>query len=214
MLQIVARAYFRKNQAIEENVLQLTAQELKLMLVGEFFYLTIEEVEYAFELGVYGKLGEYYGINLVTFKSWLQCYSGSQERLNVIAQRNRGMLKIAPTATITDKEKECICRNYVIEDFNRYKETNNISNIGGVTYRYLDSKCLIEASVEKKWKVYYDCLAKITSRKTGIKQSTKSLKEIVNNGIKSEAVSEGQRVLISEFFDQLINSDSIITDYI
>ena len=197
-----------------------TALELKVMLVSEFYYLSIAEVDYAFEQGVFGYLGEYYGLNIVTFKHWLQIYSGSQERLNAL-RANKGTLAISQTSTLTNNEKDCIVRNYVIDEFGKYKESETLSNIGGVTYRYLDKKGLIKADIKRKKEIFAKCLADVVSTNKGIKYEphSKSITELivaVGEGLseKAVAVNRSQKVLVSELFDELIKEEQEITDYI
>lgn len=197
-----------------------TALELKVMLVGEFYYLSIAEVDYAFEQGVFGNFGEYYGLNIVTFRHWLQVYSGCQERLNAL-KANKGTLSISQTSTLTNNEKDCISRNYVIGEFAKFKENKTFSNFGGVTYRYLDRKGLIKADNNRKREIFATCLADVVSTKRGIKYDShsKSILELISKvgeGLseKAVAVNRGQKVLVSEFFDILIKEKQEITDYI
>lgn len=204
---IVGKAFTRKNQAIDKLGLSETISEFKKAILRNFSFLTIGEVAYAMERGVFGEYGQYYGLSCVTFCAWLQSYSGSQERLDALRIGN--VKAIAEHATITDEEKRLIVRNKAIEKFEEYKKTLKLSDIGGWLYRTLVP--IIRPSKEEAKAIYDAELDRIMKAK---KANTTFADWFKPQNPKELAVANSKLLIVRNFFDKLISNGMEITDYI
>lgn len=87
---------FRGQQAAPADLADM-AVNLDRKVAQDFPHITLQEIRLAFEYGVTGEYGEYFGINFVTLFKFIKAYSESQDRADAI-RRYREAQKAAAAA--------------------------------------------------------------------------------------------------------------------
>lgn len=80
LVEIIASTYLRAGQSADPMQLPVYAAEFYRRLMQEFPVATLEEIKAAMEEGIYGRYGDFFGLNTRTFILWVREYITSQER--------------------------------------------------------------------------------------------------------------------------------------
>lgn len=111
-----------------------------------YFYLTFEEIAFAFEQGAKGYFGEFKGITIHNFIRWIQKYRVCEARMS--AQNRK---KVYALTTITETRNTAEFKKLVREVYNRYKEGHSLRNErAGYIYLEMQRRGWICDSVEMK----------------------------------------------------------------
>ena len=70
-----------KGVRLETEDINYLKQNICRDIIHDFNTLSLEDVNVCFRMGVRGKLGEYYGINVATLYQWLEKYKNESEHL-------------------------------------------------------------------------------------------------------------------------------------
>ena len=69
------------NRSIADKGVNMEAEDMKYLkksvtddILNDFSNLSLQDIQLCFKMGVRGNLGEYFGINVVTFYQWLKKY--------------------------------------------------------------------------------------------------------------------------------------------
>lgn len=85
-----------RGQDISVNGKTFIAREVYSEVFAKKLDLKVEEIPLVFRNGVYGRYGEYYGVNALTIVGWFESYLASDERREVrIRERERTVPQIA-----------------------------------------------------------------------------------------------------------------------
>ena len=129
--QLIRLAFFRNNRPLEPQAAQYMTADFQNILKTKYSKLTIQELEYVFNKGIFGEYGTNYGLSEVTFINWINEYLDSDERRSAsleLAQRN---LKALPQPKITEKEQIQLDVTYMCRKWNEFKKHKyNISEYG------------------------------------------------------------------------------------
>ena len=124
---------------------------------------------------------------------------------------------------LTDEKKEAIVRNGCIECFDRYKKTNELHDIGGVTCRYLLNVGVMklrkhqkDAYMEKAKTVKLDHLKRQKSNASSIKMQEilKEIDEIVTGKDLIHTRIVAHKLALKDFFDFLIKEKKHLKEYL
>ncbi len=74
LVKQIATIFMLKGQEISEAALLMQSQLLKTELEKYFPSITAERFEKALNMGVRGEFGEYMGLNIITYNSWIKSY--------------------------------------------------------------------------------------------------------------------------------------------
>lgn len=148
---IVSRVYALRGMSIEVEDLKFTIRELSQSVSERFPGLSIEEVNIALDKGVKGDYGEYFGLNVVTFLSWIKAYYESDLRIRV--QDELQPKQIANVRTYTDEEIRAMSVNNAVSAYNSFIESGKMPMITAFSariYDFLVSEGVIIDTAEKK----------------------------------------------------------------
>ena len=102
----ITEAYkFRGQQPNAEDLVDMAKSLCRKISQQEGIDPTIEEIRIAFEYGVTGEYGEYYGINYVTLWNWVKNYLWSQDRLDALNRYRRTHQKLQTTNLLAEKSE-------------------------------------------------------------------------------------------------------------
>lgn len=109
------------NKCVADKGVNIDVEELNYLkisvtddIINNFNTLTIEDIGLCFKMGVRGELGEYYGLNAVSFYGWLKKY-----KTDILPQTFQEVSKYLPKPIIEEQI------NYVDLDL---EKLNNISS--------------------------------------------------------------------------------------
>lgn len=96
---------FRGQQPNAEDLVDMAKSLCRKISQQEGIDPTIEEIRVAFEYGVTGEYGEYFGINYVTLWNWVKSYLWSPDRLDAIERYRRTHQKPQTTNLLAEKSE-------------------------------------------------------------------------------------------------------------
>lgn len=147
------------NRAIADKGVNMHKDDINYLItniihdiIKDFSMLSLEDVYLCFSMGVRGKLGEYYGLNVSTLYGWLEKY-----RNDVLPIANAEIVGLLPKpveSDYIDKEKielelvDEIC--LLIED----KEIDFFNDFGNIRYNLLENYNFIHFSSEQKMEFF------------------------------------------------------------
>ena len=126
-------AFFRCNQPIEQKTSQIVSTDFQRILQQKYPTLTIKELEYVFDNGVFGAYGSNYGLSEVTFCRWIDSYMTSDERLAALQkfQTSESIAALPQKTPPTPQEKRDLDINYLINKWCDYlKKGEDIFEFG------------------------------------------------------------------------------------
>lgn len=138
--QSINRSIADKGVTMDKNDIDYLKKNVREDILNDFSTLTLEDVNLCFKMGVRGDLGEYYGLNVVTFYQWLKKYKSE-----LVPQTFQEVTKYIPQKTTDnsndyDKESFDIQRLEQICDLivKYEKDKNyNFNDIGNIHYNLL-----------------------------------------------------------------------------
>ena len=126
---------------MSDNLILMTRSFI-LELKSKYNIFSIEELDIIFRRGVLKEFGDYMGLSVVSFMSWVGEYY--QQRQLAIFKNNDNLAKSYKEPEISDQEKEEIMIKGVHRAFAEYKEKGQYHDFGNAIYNYLDKKGLIK----------------------------------------------------------------------
>ncbi|HYG84554.1 MAG TPA: hypothetical protein VD907_06800 [Verrucomicrobiae bacterium] len=125
--------------------------------------LRLEEIGIAFQNGVRGKYGDYFGLNVVTFNKFLVAYLSSGERDQRILKEADPEPEPAPPAP---EEYDQRCMGHLKDAFKIVSEGGFFEDFGNFLYTWLDKeKGVIKLSKERRWKIWEEAETKLLLEK-------------------------------------------------
>lgn len=216
--KLIFKVFAESGQPVNMDEAETLANSLEKEIKQYFGGLTIAEVEHALELGIRGKYGEYYGLSIKTFHSFLKKYFESKERAEAWKQKQPQLLIDKVELTQEEKDKKSI--EGIIFEFENYSKNKN-SIVVAVTYDFLERKGILKVPKEKKKEFMIKAEANLKRNyspengKLDCKESLykKYIQEIENKQ-GGHVINEAKRLLVCEFYDELINIDEHIKHFL
>ena len=123
----------------------LASTDLFLEELEDYPHLTIKEIEKAFKDGYKGNYGEYYGLNVLTFITWIDFYI-KNVRMSELAKHRLNEPKQAALPELSESDKEDIIKSGCKRCFSEFLESGYVRSGNLHIYDYLNSKDLINLS--------------------------------------------------------------------
>ena len=157
----IARAITRSGSTMSENDLRFTSEEVAQLILEEFYPLHVGELSIILRDGVYGKLGEFFGINAVSINKWIINYLDSdyrkkaaQEVLRISVER-----QLPAKAPVTPQGEYVSLRKMLGAAYDKYLHGESISDPGCCHYKFLTQLELLKPC--DKFKPYIDRKGKV-----------------------------------------------------
>lgn len=208
---IVTRVFMLKNRTLNDSAMIFTANEMQKKLSGNYYYLTVEEVQNALEKGVFGYYGEYYEIGVVTMCNWLDAYLNSDERRAFVESHRPKLLAIEQKASVTKEEADENKRQFLLSKFNSFRRSNCIDKFAEITYKFLTDFSLINPTPDDKQSALARADKVLAQRKRIASVGVKSLQELFRQREMDDAkkcnerrITIAKQLLAEDFFRGII----------
>lgn len=149
LIPFITRAFAMKGQASSTEDVVFIAMELAKILDSRQLSLSDQEIAIAFNNGIFGEYGDYYGINAVTCYEWICGYLSSPERRRFVESRRDRLLQRENPPT--EAEMTAYGRNIIRELYRHYMKHRNLDAISGnrlaiiISINYIIRKGYIKA---------------------------------------------------------------------
>lgn len=165
LVTILTTLFTIAGQKSEPATLAIYADEFYQKLRATYPCITIEEIRAALKKGVYDELGEYFGLNVKTFVSFVRAYLNSEER-KAAKEKFEARLLSTPSRELTQEQKEQAKKEFVNQLYADFLQGRLITDyIPSYLCRFLEEKRLIVLTNEEKKEIkdrarsYYTRLA-------------------------------------------------------
>ena len=155
ILELLRWAHNRMRIKIDSDMsamLVFDTQELTndLQTIPEFKTLKLPQIREAFQKGLSGGYGEFYGLNCVTYAKWIRAYLSEQKTPNGQIEHEAVKLRISQEKPLTQAEKDKISETNFKTVFEKWRRTGIIQDYGSACYYYLERIGKINLSVQEK----------------------------------------------------------------
>lgn len=213
---VIFKVFTESGQPISKAEAEMLGNSLIKEAMTYFKGLKCEEIALALSLGIRGKWGDYYGLNIKTFHFFMREYRVCNERARAI-EALQPQKKIQLTSKImTEEDKQKIIIEGVIAQFVEYKKNKN-AILYVATYDWLDRHGFINLTKERKRDMYYlaiETLKKQMADEVGYGREYKNYCFNLTQWQHPDAVVEAKKIALKEYFDSLIELDQNISELI
>jgi len=143
-----------KGVRMEIDDINYLKKSISLDIIRDFSTLSLEDINVCFSMGVRGKLGDYYGINVATLYQWLDKYKNE-----VLPMANGEIYDKMPKPMEIETEVDYkafdnslvkTIQNILIGEI----ELNNYNDYGNVHYNLLDKFNFIQFTPDEKIEIF------------------------------------------------------------
>ena len=148
----VNRVLADKGVNMEKEDIQYLKTSITKDILRDFISFSLEDISIAFSMGVRGKLGEYYGINVSTLYQWLVKY-----REEIVPKANEEIYYALPKPVIEEKvDKQALEFDLVYDIINLVgsEDLMRYNDFGNIKYNLLDRYNLINFTTDEKMEFY------------------------------------------------------------
>lgn len=117
---------------------------------------TLPEVAEAFSLGVRSKLGNWYGLGVITYCLWMDKFNELEDRKNALMLKSKqdALKELPAKKDLSDKDKEGIATRAYMQCFDIYSSTGRIQDYGNGVFKWLERTGKINLTHEEKLAIY------------------------------------------------------------
>jgi hypothetical protein len=143
-----------KGVRLETEDINYLKQNICRDIIRDFNILSLEDINVCFRMGVRGKLGEYYGINVATLYQWLEKYKNE-----IIPEMNKEIHANLPKPLEIETKVDLkafdftlveTIKNILIGEI----ELTNYNDYGNIHYNLLDKLNLIHFTTDEKMEIF------------------------------------------------------------
>lgn len=217
LYMLITKTFIKCGQPIEADKVEVIVGLFAEEILDDFPRITIKEIEKAFKDGYKGHYGKYYGLNVLTFISWIDFF--------VKNVRNKELLKLKPIdesdalPELSESAIKEILVNGCIRCFNEFKEDGSLPIASGHIYKFLDSRGVLKFSDKELEKINIIAIQKLRKKfdplnaRNGLekKEFSKIFRSIKTDESGRLEIMEQELKLIS-FFKKLLVSNTQIED--
>lgn len=142
ILELLRWAHNRMRIKIDSDMsamLVFDAQEIScdLQTIPEFKTLKLPQIREAFQKGLSGGYGEFFGLNCVTYAKWIRAYLSEQKTANGQIEHELVKLRLAEEKPLSQKELDEISEANFKFVLDHFKKTGEVKDYGGACFLYL-----------------------------------------------------------------------------
>jgi len=202
---IFGKMYFDSGQQIPENEYQkLLCNSWHQEVSNDFKFLRIDEMKLAFHNGIRKQYGEFYGLNIATFHSWIKAYIAEDRRKDALA-KIKELNEAPPKPIMTATEAEYAWKETIKKQFAQFKETGQLLiEFPSYAFEWFESHGLITLSNEEKKAIFEQAKLRVSEKKRLVRLNPKNRSELnsatsfLNRLATNQLTSEEQREIKSE----------------
>lgn len=219
----IATAFQDSGQASNANDASYLIETMLSEVKKNFPNIRINEIPIAIEKGIRKEFGQYFGLNVLSFSSFIQSYLESAERINAVKEFQKTLEPVKHTPS-PEEVQEGI-RKAIVNAYNTFVEKGFYEDYGNFIYDKMDEMGLISLSVPRKTQIYQQAQLSIANKKNPLqsvnrqefKEFTKVL-ELVNNPdsilgkdmIKKEAKKIALQIVFKDFLEVETNINELV----
>lgn len=206
VLNLMTQIYFKCGKQVTDEELALTAQGF-IDELSEKRHLTVFEIEKALNDGYKNEYGEFYGLNVRTFITWVNYYEKNirQDLISSLRPKQNEF-----TNEISEEEKLSIVASGVLRIWGEVMALGNLSDGDLYVYEVLYDDGFLPIDVETKKKVYEEAKEVLRFSVTGKEAVSREEKDYFNMVLKAIekdrdalVVKEAKRISVMKFFRKL-----------
>ncbi len=143
-----------KGVRLEKEDINYLKQNISRDIIRDFNVLSLEDINVCFRMGVRGKLGEYYGINVATLYQWLEKYKNE-----IIPEMNKEIHANLPKPLEIETKVDYKAFDFtLVETIKNILvgeiELTNYNDYGNIHYNLLDKLNLIHFTTDEKMEIF------------------------------------------------------------
>jgi hypothetical protein len=143
-----------KGVRLETEDINYLKQNICRDIIRDFNILSLEDINVCFRMGVRGKLGEYYGINVATLYQWLEKYKNE-----IIPEMNKEIHANLPKPLEIETKVDYKAFDFtLVETIKNILvgeiELTNYNDYGNIHYNLLDKLNLIQFTTDEKMEIF------------------------------------------------------------
>jgi hypothetical protein len=143
-----------KGVRLETEDINYLKQNICRDIIRDFNILSLEDINVCFRMGVRGKLGEYYGINVATLYQWLEKYKNE-----IIPEMNKEIHDNLPKPLEIETKVDYKAFDFtLVETIKNILvgeiELTNYNDYGNIHYNLLDKLNLIHFTTDEKMEIF------------------------------------------------------------
>lgn len=143
-----------KGVRLETEDINYLKQNICRDIIRDFNILSLEDINVCFRMGVRGKLGEYYGINVATLYQWLEKYKNE-----IIPEMNKEIHANLPKPLEIETKVDYKAFDFtLVETIKNILvgeiELTNYNDYGNIHYNLLDKLNLIHFTTDEKMEIF------------------------------------------------------------
>lgn len=191
ILELLRWAHNRMRIKIDSDMsamLVFDTQELTtdLQTIPEFKTLKLPQIREAFQKGLSGGYGDFYGLNCVTYAKWIRAYLSEQKTKCVSLEHERVKMRLSEQKEPTEAEKRELSEANLKRVIEKYKLTGIVDDNGNPAYMYLWNTQQISFGADK-WQEYLQRAMQLEQSR--LNKELKNAKDSLNKTLASELTS-------------------------
>lgn len=221
LMTAVHRAYKDKGQTVMCDDMDYIVDNLCERVLSSCPYIRIAELPIAIEKGILGDYGDYFGLNVITFVSFIKKHYASSKRAELAKQSKSSEDEntIPPI-----EEQKRTQREVIIKSFESFKKYGVYTDYGNYIYRSLKQMNAFNFSEEKQKEFLSKSKKKVISslqadmiqkphERNKIKKILEDVELMQEEG-KTMVYKEALQIALMSFFTDLVEMDQEVTDYL
>lgn len=224
LMTAVHRAYRDKGQDVACEDMDYIVDNLCERVLSACPFVRIAEIPIAIEKGILGDYGDYYGLNVNTFVSFIRSHYNSLKRASLAKQTQP---KEEEKPIPTEEEQKKTQRQVIVNAFEGYRKNGSYTDYGAYIYKSLKSMNVFNFSEERQKKFLEKGKERVlSSLRTDMQRNPhernkckRLMDEAMNIGKdktegKTMVYNAALQIALNRFFDDLIEMEQDITDFL
>lgn len=208
--ELISRVFLLKNRSLDTEVLQFMVSEMQREIREHYYFLSIEEIKAAFDLGVFGHFGVFYEISVVTLCNWIDSYISSEERANLLRKKNEPCKAIEQKSTVTNEDRRKAMQEFIKSRFDEFRKSGKIERFANICYDFLVELGIFNPTKEEKIKAYANSdslIIKEKKEKHGIQLSNFLVNLSNKKFVQDRKIYYAKKQLAEDFFKVIAEND-------
>lgn len=160
----MAKAIADAGQKANDDDVDYLMKVMPAEILSQVPSIRIDEIQIAINRGVYGHYGEYFGLNAVTFITFLKKYMESGERISA----HKEFLKIGEPVDVppTPEEVQKNIKNAIMNAYETFIEKGFYEDYGNFIYDKMDEMGLVALTSARKAQIFAEAKQSILAKKS------------------------------------------------
>jgi len=223
--QRIAEAVLVSGFTVNKEAQLFMLEQVPKDIQTRFKLLELPEIKKAFDDGVRGVYGEYYGISVLTINKWLKSYIDAGEHQKYIESKVKTLAALLPEKTqLTQGEIDNIMRAGIVKCFTDYQTTGIVIDYGSPKIDWLLTNGIVNPSKEDRDEYKRQAREELENNARDKKESINRIDRIEANKEIDELISMlddnpkiitlAKNMVLRDWFEEIIESGNDIHELI